>query len=196
MTRLAGRFVDPGAVFAGWVGVGMALTIVVSFLLVIPLEPMVWLLSPLAGLLIGYYANARSDRRAGPWRRILANGLYAALLTAVTLAVFFLGTKAIFFFADDGYRDASQGGPIAGCVSGADCVYQRYLAEEGKAAQFEKAGVTDVASFTAFYWREQLGTTATVVGLCLAGGVLGAAMYGAARPKAQRSAAAPGAPAS
>ena len=194
MSRFLGRFVDPGAIFAGWVGVGMAMTIAVSFLLVIPIEPVFWLLSPLAGVLIGYYANARSDRRAGPWRRILLNGLYASLLTTVTLAALFVGTKAIFFFADDGYRDASQGGPIAGCVSGADCVYQRYLAEDGKAAQFEKAGVTDVASFTAFYWREQLGTTGTVTLLCLVGGVFGAAMYGFARPKTQRPSAAAGAP--
>jgi hypothetical protein len=73
-------------------------------------------------------------------------------------------------------------------------VYQRYLAEDGKAAQFEKAGVTDVASFTAFYWREQLGTTGTVTILCLAGGLFGAVMYGFARPKAQRPSAAAGAP--
>jgi len=188
------RFVDRGAIFAGWVGVGMAMTIAISFLLVIPIEPVFWLMSPLAGLLIGYYANARADRRAGPWRRILLNGIFASLLTAVTLAVLFMGTKAIFFFADDGYRDASQGGPIAGCVSGPDCVYQRYLAEDGKAAQFAQLGITDVASFTAFYWREQLGTTGTVTILCCAGGVFGAAMYGFARPKAQRPAAAPGAP--
>ena len=188
------RFVDRGAIFAGWVGVGLAMTIVVSFLLVIPIEPIFWLMSPLAGLLIGYYANARADRRAGPWRRILLNGVYASLLTAVTLVLCFAGTKAIFFYADNGYRDASQGGPIAGCTSGADCVYRRYLAEVGKAAQFEKVGITDVASFTAFYWREQLGTTGTVTILCLAGGVFGAAMYGFARPKAQRPAAAPGAP--
>ena len=158
MSRFLVRFVDRGAIYAGWVGVGMAMTIAVSFLLVIPIEPMFWLASPLAGILIGYYANARADRRAGPWRRILLNGIFASLLTAVTLAVLFAGTKAIFFFADNGYRDASQGGPIAGCVSGADCVYQRYLAEDGKAAQFEKAGITDVASFSAFYWREQAGT--------------------------------------
>jgi hypothetical protein len=194
VTRLLGRFVDPGAIFAGWVGVGMAMTIAVSFLLVIPIEPVFWLMAPLAGVLIGYYANARSDRRAGPWLRILSNGIYAAILTTLTLALLFLGTKAIFFYADDGYRDASQGGPIAGCISGADCVYHRYLAEEGKAAEFASAGVTDVTSFTAFYWREELGTAGTVAILCLAGGVLGAAMYGFARPKAQRPSAAPGAP--
>ena len=194
MTRLVGRFVDRGAIFAGWVGVGMAMTIVVSFLLVIPIEPVFWLMSPLAGLLIGYYANARADRRNGPWRRIFLNGIYAAVLTALTLAIFFVGTKLIFFSADDGYRDASQGGPIAGCTSGADCVYQRYLAEPGKAAQFQQAGITDVSSFTAFYWREQLGTTGTVTILCCAGGVFGAAMYGFARPRAHRPAAAPGGP--
>ncbi len=80
-------------------------------------------------------------------------------------------------------------------MSGADCVYQRYLAEAGKAAQFEKAGITDVASFTAFYWREQLGTTGTVTILCLAGGVVGAALYGFARPKPPQPVAAPGSPA-
>jgi hypothetical protein len=194
MSRFLGRFVDPGAIFAGWVGVGMAMTIAVSFLLVIPIEPVFWLLSPFAGLLIGYYANARADRRAGPWRRILLNGIYASVLTAATLAVLFAGTKAIFFFADNGYRDAGQGGPIANCVSGGDCVYQRYLAEPGKPAEFEKAGITDLASFTAFYWREQLGTTGTVTILCIAGGVFGATMYGFARPKAPRPAAAPRSP--
>ena len=62
------RWVDRGAIYAGWVGVGMAVTIAVSFLLVIPIEPILWLLALPAGLIIGYYANARSDRQAGPWR--------------------------------------------------------------------------------------------------------------------------------
>jgi hypothetical protein len=75
------RFVDRGAIFAGWVGVGMAMTIAVSFLLVIPIEPVFWLMSPLAGLLIGYYANARADRLAGPpwrWRSSRSGGRPAA----------------------------------------------------------------------------------------------------------------------
>ena len=41
MTRIA----DRGAVAAGWVGVGMAVTIGLSFLLVIPIEPVFWLLA-------------------------------------------------------------------------------------------------------------------------------------------------------
>ena len=63
------RFVDRGAITAAWVGLGMAVTIGVSFLLVIPIEPVYWIFALPAGLLIGYYANARSDRRAGPWGR-------------------------------------------------------------------------------------------------------------------------------
>jgi hypothetical protein len=177
------RWVDRGAVYAGWVGVGLAVTIAVSFLLVIPIEPVVWLLALPAGLLIGYYANARSNRQAGPWSRILANGLYAGLLTAVTLALCFLGTKAIFFTADNGYRSAADGGPIAGCQTGADCVYQRYLAE-GKGPDFEAAGIMNVDDFTAFYWGEQLGTAVTVFVLGVLGGLGGAAIYGIARPKA------------
>ncbi len=177
------RFVDRGAIYAGWVGVGMAVTIAVSFLLVIPIEPVLWLLAFPAGLLIGYYANARSNRQAGPWRRILANGAYAGLLTAATLALLFLLTKGIFFSADNGYRGAADGGPLTGCDTGAGCVYARYLAE-GKGPDFVAAGVTNVDEFSAFYWREQLGTAGTVLVLAFLGGLGGAAVYAVARPKA------------
>jgi hypothetical protein len=176
------RWVDRGAIYAGWIGVGLGLTIVVSFLLVIPIEPVLWLLALPAGLVIGYYANARSNRVAGPWSRILANGAYAGLLTAVTLAGTFLVTKWIFFSADNGYRRESEGGPIARCETGADCVYQRYLAE-GNGPEFEAAGVTNVDEFAAFYWREQLGTATTVFVLAVLGGLGGAAIYGVARPR-------------
>ena len=74
------RFIDRGAITAGWVGVGMAVTIAASFLLVIPIEPVYWLLALPVGLLIGYYANSRSDRRAGPWGRILANAVFAGIV--------------------------------------------------------------------------------------------------------------------
>ena len=111
------RFFDRGAITAAWVGVGMAVTIGISFLLVIPIEaiytgiiapgfPVAWL----AGLTIGYYANGRSNRHGGPWGRIIANALLAGAATAVTFALLFLGVKALFFAADNGYRDASTGG--------------------------------------------------------------------------------------
>ena len=110
------RFVDRGAITAGWVGIGMAVTIAMSFLLIIPIEPIYWYLALPAGLLIGYYANARSERAGGPWRRIIANSLYAGLVTGLTYAAFLLVIKAIFFFADSGYptfnRVDADGNPI------------------------------------------------------------------------------------
>src|SRR5712671_4401245 len=86
----------------------MAVTIAISFLLVIPIEPIYWLLALPAGLLIGYYANQRSDRRAGPWPRILANAIWAGLLTGLTMAAFLLVVKALFFFGDGGYPDFNR----------------------------------------------------------------------------------------
>lgn len=171
------RVVDRGAIVAGWVGVGMAVTIGTSFLLVIPIEPIFWLFALPAGLLIGYYANARSGRQGGPWGRIVANGLLAGVATGVALAAFLLATKALFFFADNGYRAEAEGGNLA-CSAGADCVYQRYLAA-GQAAALEAAGVTDVDSFASLYWREQGSTAALVLVLATAGSLGGALIFGA-----------------
>ena len=175
------RVLDRGAITAGWVGVGMALTVAISFLLVIPIEPIYWLLALPSGLLIGYYANSRSNRSAGPRGRIFANALYAGLLTGLTYAVLLLGVKALFFVADDGYRDASLGGRIS-CTTGADCVYRRYLAA-GRGDELAAQGITDVASFTGFYWREQLTTAGLLVLLTAAGGLGGGVVYGVVRPK-------------
>ncbi len=128
------RIVDRGAINAAYVGIGMALTIAVSFLLVIPIEPIYWLLALPAGLLIGYYANQRSDRRAGPWSRILANALLAGVATGLTLAALLLVVKALFFFGDNGFPDYNRADPETGqpvppfCDPGANCVYSRYLA--------------------------------------------------------------------
>jgi hypothetical protein len=185
------RVVDRGAVFAGWVGMAMAAVIVVSFLLVIPIEPVIWFMSPFAGILIGYYANARSERRAGPWGRILANAAYAGAVTALTLALLLLGTKAVFFFFDSGYRDVSLGGTVD-CTGGADCVFQRYLDEPDGAARLEELGVTDVGSFTAYYWGQQLQTSATLFVVTFAGSIAGGLLYGVMRPKPRKPAAAVG----
>jgi hypothetical protein len=178
------RFVDRGATTAAYVGIGMAVTVAISFLLIIPIEPIVWLLTLPTGLLIGYYANQRSNRRAGPWGRILVNGIFAAFITGVTAAVLLLGVKALFFYADNGYRDASAGGPIT-CESGAACVYQRYLlVDDGaRVAGLEAAGVTDAASFAAFYWSQQFAVAGLIVAVTTAGGLGGALLYGVFRPK-------------
>ncbi len=177
MTALLGRAIDGGAVFAGWVGVAMAMVIVVSFILVIPVgDAAVGLLSLPAGLVIGYYANARSERAGGPWPRLVGNAVWAGLLTGLTMAGLLLAVKALFFFADAGYRDASAGGPID-CAGGADCVYRRYV-EAGRGPDLAQRGVTDEASFAAFYWREQASTAGTILAITLVGGVLGGLAFG------------------
>jgi hypothetical protein len=181
------RFVDRGAITAAWVGLGMAVTVVVSFVLVIPIEFLVGPAALLGGMLIGYYANARSARLGGPWGRVILNALFAGLVTGLTYAVLLLGVKAIFFNADNGYRDSTAGGPLT-CQTGADCVYQRYLAIPGRKEAFEAAGVTNVDQFTQLYWSEQLSTSGLMIGLSLAGALAGGLMYGAANGRKPESA--------
>jgi hypothetical protein len=165
-------FIDRGAIVAGWVGVGMAVVMAVSFLLVIPIEPIYWLLALPAGLLIGYYANARSERRSGSIGRIAANALFAGVVTGLTLVVLLLGVKALFFYADDGYRDAGR----LRCSGGASCVYARYRSAD-RDGQLAAAGVTDVESFTRFYWAQQASTSTSLFGLTLAGGLAGGLIF-------------------
>jgi hypothetical protein len=182
------RVIDRGAVTAAYVGIGMAATIAVSFLLVIPIEPIYWLLALPAGMLIGYYANQKSDRRAGPWSRIVKNALFAGAVTALTLAVLLLAVKALFFFADNGYPDFNQVDPKTGqavpplCDSGAGCVYARYLATPN-GDQLATVGVTDAATFTSFYWAQQASTALTLIVLTEAGALIGGLAYGFTRPK-------------
>ena len=175
------RIADRGAVTAGWVGIGMAVTICLSFLLVIPIEPVVWLLAPISGVMIGYYANQRSDRRAGPWSRILRNAVYSGVVTGITFALFLLAVKALFFFADSGYRDASQGGPIA-CQTGADCVYKRYLAADPE-GELAALGITDADEFASYYWNVHFQSALLLIAITTGGGLVGGLLYGATRPK-------------
>jgi hypothetical protein len=175
------RLVDRGAIVAAYVGIGMAVVVAVSFLLVIPIEPIYWALAIPAGLLIGYYANQRSDRRAGPVRRIAANAVFAAAVTGLTFGFLLLAVKALFFVGDNGYRDASMGGSLT-CRPGADCVYQRYLADR-RGADLAAAGITDVDTFTQFYWTQQLSTAGLLVAITLAGGLGGAIAYAVTRPR-------------
>lgn len=175
------RIADRGAIAAAYVGIGMAVTIVASFTLIIPIEWFIWLLALPSGLLIGYYANQRSNRRAGPWLRILTNGLFAALVTGLSAAVLLLAVKGLFFYADNGYRDPGQGGQL-NCAAGAVCVYERYL-DDGRGPQLVAAGVTDAATFTGFYWSEQFSNAGTIVLLTAIGGLGGAGLYGLFRPK-------------
>ncbi len=174
---------DRRALPAVFVGIGMALTIGVSFLLVIPIQPVYWFLTIPAGLLIGYYANARADRRRGEWLPILGNGLVAGLATGLTMAALLLAVRALFFNLDDGYRDASAGGPLS-CATGAGCVYARYLDAEG--ATLAAAGITDVASFSSFYWGQQWETAASLTASATGFGLLGALLFGTTGPRERR----------
>jgi len=175
------RFVDRGAITAAYVGIGMGVTIVASFTLIIPIEPVIWAFAIPSGLLIGYYANQRSNRVAGPWGRILINGLFAGIVTGLTVALLLMSLKALFFYGDNGFRDPALGGPIA-CSPGAECVYQRYL-QSPQGPELGAAGVTDADSFASFYWNQQFGIVgAVLVGTAL-GGLGGAALYGVFRPK-------------
>ncbi len=178
------RVVDRGALAAGGIGAAMAATIAVSFLLVIPIEPVYWYLAIPAGLLIGYYANRRAGRAGAGPGRLLANGLCAGVVTAVVYAALLLGVKALFFVADDGYRDQSAGGRLT-CTPGADCVYTRYVAE-GRGEELRRVGVTDAATFTGFYWNQQLSTATLLAGLIVAGSACGALVFGAANRRPPR----------
>ena len=190
------RFFDRGAIVAAFVGVGMAVTIAISFLLIIPIDPAYVLLAFPSGLIIGYYANARSKRARGDWRRIVPNSVLAGAVTGLTLALLLLATKALFFNADGGYPSFNRvenGVPVGPtCQPGADCVYRRYLTAEAQpgrrppAEELAAAGITNASSFSAAYWADQwsraqlllLGTT----GAALAGGVL----FGLAGPRPAR----------
>jgi hypothetical protein len=170
--------IDRGAIFAGWVGVGMALVIAIAFELIIAVQSIVFLVAPIAGILVGAYANQRSERWR-PRRRVIANSLYAALVTGLSLAVMYALLRLLFIFADSGYPDfnrADSGGAPIGiqCATGPDCTYQRYVAA-GRDPELRGAGVTDGASFGSFVVREQLQGGGILVLLTLAGSLVPAA---------------------
>ncbi len=178
------RVLDRGAIFAGWVGAGMAAVIVLSFELVIPVQPVVFYSAPFAGLLIGYYANARSERAGGAWGRLAANAVYAGLVTGVTLALLYGALRLLFFYADQGYSADNQGGAVT-CRTGADCTYRRYLTDPAYAAELRAAGVTDAAGFERYFLAEQLNGGVTLVLWTLVPALLGGLAYGASNPRPQ-----------
>ena len=179
------RLFDRGAITAAFVGIGVAVTMAMSFLLIIPIEPAYLLLSIPAGLVIGYYANARSKRIRGEWRRILPNALLAGLVTGVSLATLLLATKALFFSADNGYPDFNRivDGVAVGesCQTGADCVYRRYLAAD--ADQLQASGVTDAASFSNLYWGAQMASARLLLGGTTVAALFGGLLFGVGGPR-------------
>ncbi|HJP87538.1 MAG TPA: hypothetical protein VJ850_00685 [Candidatus Limnocylindrales bacterium] len=186
------RFFDRGAIVAAYVGIGMAIMMAISFLLVVPIEIAYLILSVLGAIVIGYYANARAQRRRGEWRRILPNSLLAGVVMGLSLSLLLLGNKALFFFADSGYPDFNrvESGVSVGetCQTGADCVYHRYLAQPNGPQALASSGVTDAASFGDVYWRQQWTTAEGLVLAATIAALFGGLMFGLAGPRKQEPA--------
>ena len=179
------RFVDRGATVAAFVGIGMALTVAVSFLMVIPIDPAYIVFAPLSGLLIGWYGNQRAGQLRGRPGRIFANAGWSGAITGVTFAALFLAVKLFFFSLDPGYRDEKQGGSFT-YAAGPECVYVRYQGADGGQAALTEAGVTDVASFTDWYWDGQMGTARLLIGSTTLAALLGGLFYWPSAPRVKR----------
>lgn len=164
------RFVDAGAVFAGWVGLGMALVIAIAFELIIPVQTIVFVAAPLAGIVIGVYANVRSER----WRprgKVLLNAGWAGLVTGLGLAILYVIIRLVFIYGDTG---ALPNGTAINCHSGPECIYLRYV-NVGQQGELASMGITDPASLESALWRELAVTGAGLVILTLGGAVVGGA---------------------
>jgi len=173
----AGRVLDRGATYAAMVGLGMAVTIAISFELVVAIQALVFISAPFAGILIGFYANHKSERWRPRWR-LFANAGFAGLVTGLSLALMYVGLRLLFIYADSGYRPETMGGQLE-CDTGPECTYVRFL-DDGYAADLEADGITDAASFEAAVWRWQ-GETVLMLTLLTLGGALGAAAVRAIR---------------
>ena len=178
------RFVDRGAVVAGWIGLGTAVVLVIAFALVVPIQPIVYVAALPAGLLIGWYANAKSERFR-PRGRAIANALWAGLLTGLTLSIFYVSVRLLFIYADTGYPDFNiQETPTQTasptCATGPECTYMRYV-KEGKGPEFEAAGITNGDDFAQFVLNEALGAGVILLGLTLGGAAIAGA-WQAIRP--------------
>ncbi len=170
------RIVDAGAVGAGWVGLGMALVLAMAFELIIPLQAMVFLLALPMGILIGVYANVRSER----WRprsRVVINALYAGAVTGIAVALLYVALRLVFIYGDTG---ALPDGTTLTCQTGPDCIYQRYV-NAGQANELADLGITDAASLEAATWHELAASGAGLVVLTLGGALVGGLLRSVSR---------------
>jgi hypothetical protein len=196
-----GRFIDRGAIFAGYVGIGMAVVVAIGFELIIAVQTLVFAFAPIGGALIGAYANVRSARWR-PMRRVFANAIWAALITGLSLALIYGSLRLLFVFVDTGALPDTTHLP---CQVGPDCTYQRYvtpwsftvgeagadeaaaLAAEAEARRAELAavGVVDGPSFGAYAVGEVLRSGAVLVVLTLAGALVAAGLRSLRRPSSE-----------
>jgi hypothetical protein len=171
------RFVDSGAIFGGWVGLGMALVLAMAFELIIPIQTVVFLLAPVMGVLIGVYANVRSER----WRprgRLLANAAYAGIVTGLGIAVLYVVLRLVFIYGDTG---ALPDGTALDCAAGPDCIYARYV-ELGAGDELAEIGITDGETLEAAAWRELMVTGTGLFVLTLGGALIGGLVRSFASP--------------
>ena len=175
----SGRVLDRGAIFAGWVGLGMAVVIAMSFGLIITVQVLVLMAAPIAGMLIGYYANQRSERFRPRWR-LFVNAGYAGLVTGIGLALMYVPLRLLFAYADFGFRPEPMGGQLA-CETGLACTYARHIALGNREA-LEAVGITDVASFEASFLAELFNGAIVMIALALAGALLAAALRAVRKP--------------
>jgi hypothetical protein len=189
------RFLDSGAIFTGWVGLGMALVLAISFELIIPLQTVVFLLAPLMGALIGVYANVRSERWRPRWR-VLANAAYAGVVTGIGMALVYVVIRVVFLYGDTGFPAFNRADPDTGkpippfCQNGPGCTYARYV-DQGQTAELAALGITDAASLEAAEWRALITTGAGLIVLTLIGSAAGGAIRGFSAQPGTRPAALP-----
>lgn len=172
------RLVDSGAIFAGWVGLGVAVVVAITFELIVAVQPLVFLLAPLIGLLIGAYANVRASRWRPRWR-VLANAGWASLVCGLSLAVLYVTVRLVFVYGDTGVMP--DGSRLA-CPTGPECGYLRWV-ESGRAEMLAEQGVTDAASFE----RAVLGGLAYAAVLLVVLNVSGGLVAGAGRALSRAS---------
>jgi hypothetical protein len=154
------------------VGLGLAVTIAISFALVVAIQALVFISAPLAGLVIGFYANHKSERWRPRWR-LFANAGFAGLVTGLSLALMYVAIRLLFIYADSGYRPETMGGQLD-CDMGPGCYYAR-LIDEGDAAALAAEGITDAASLEQAIWYRQGEWLLIITGLTLAGSLAAAA---------------------
>lgn len=169
------RFLDRGAIVAGWIGIGVAVVLVIALGLVIAIPALVTLSALPAGAVIGAYANTRAGRRRPAWRVVL-NAAWAAAVTGLALAVFYVGIRLIFLYADTGrLPDDTQ----LDCRTGPGCVYARYVAQ-GYGPQLAVDGIVDAATYEAAALGELVSAAGVLIGLTVAGAAIAGAVQAVA----------------
>lgn len=178
------------AVVAGLVGTGIAAVVVIAFALVFAVQFLVFLVALPVGLLMGWYAGVRAatarSAMGGPPIRVgvgrsVADAFVAGLITALSLALFYVLVRLVFLYLDTGFR---AGGDPYECRSGPECSYMRALEEPAFRAALEEAGVHDAAGYTGFFLEGQAYGAAALVVLVLGGALIGGVLFRQGRPTA------------